>query len=87
MTANGQPDSSRGARIILKHYVQGRLLFCIAPPEVDQTKFHSFPPPEENRTAKTYTPFEKILLKVFVFCIYSYILIKIKNTYLFYSQM
>jgi len=64
MTANGQPDGSRAARVILKHYVNGRLLFCIAPPEVDQKKFHSFPPPEENRATKTFTPFENILLKV-----------------------
>jgi len=63
MTANGQPDGSRAARVILKHYVNGRLLFCIAPPGVDQKKFHSFPPPEENRATKTFTPFEKILLK------------------------
>ncbi|KAL5236426.1 hypothetical protein ACI65C_003836 [Semiaphis heraclei] len=63
MTANGQPDGSRAARVILKHYVNGRLLFCIAPPGVDQTKFHSYPPPEENRTIKTFTPFENILLK------------------------
>ncbi|VVC37377.1 Hypothetical protein CINCED_3A001168 [Cinara cedri] len=63
MTANGQPDGSRAARVILKHYVQGRLLFCIAPPGVDQTKFHSFPPPDENRAIKTFTPFENTLLK------------------------
>jgi len=67
MTANGQPDGSRAARVILKHYVNGRLLFCIAPPEVDQKKFHSFPPPEENRATKTFTPFENILLKVHYF--------------------
>lgn len=65
MTANGQPDGSRAARVILKHYVQGRLLFCIAPPEVNQLKFHPFPPPDENRAIKTFTPFEKILLKVY----------------------
>lgn len=64
MTANGQPDGSRGARVILKHYVQGRLLYSVAPPEVDQLKFHSYPPPDENRAMKTFTPFEKILLKV-----------------------
>lgn len=64
MTANGQPDGSRAARVILKHYVQGRLLYCVAPPEVDQLKFHSYPPPDENRAIKTFTPFEKILLKV-----------------------
>lgn len=66
MTANGQPDGSRAARVILKHYVQGRLLFSIAPPGVNQTKFHSYPPPEKNRAEKTFTPFEKTLLKVFM---------------------
>lgn len=65
MTANGQPDGSRAARIILKHYVNGRILFCVAPPDVDQKKFHPYPPPEENRATKIYTPFENILLKVF----------------------
>lgn len=70
MTSNGQPDGSRAARVILKHYVHGRLLFCVAPPDVEQTKFHSFPPPEENRAVKTFTPFENILLKVlnYLFC-------------------
>ncbi|XP_050534921.1 large subunit GTPase 1 homolog [Daktulosphaira vitifoliae] len=63
MTANGQPDGSRAARIILKHYVTGRLLYCIAPPDIDQSKFHSFPPPDENRAMKTFTPFENVLLK------------------------
>lgn len=67
MTANGQPDASRAARVILKHYVQGRLLFDIAPPNIDQTKFHSYPPPEENRAEKIFTPFEKTLLKVYIF--------------------
>lgn len=70
MTANGQPDGSRAARVILKHYVQGRLLFNIAPPGVDQTKFHSFPPLEENRATKIFTPFENTLLKVFIFLLF-----------------
>ncbi|XP_050428713.1 large subunit GTPase 1 homolog isoform X2 [Adelges cooleyi] len=63
MTANGQPDGARAARVILKHYVSGRLLFCVAPPDIDQLKFHSFPLPDENRAVKTFTPFENILLK------------------------
>lgn len=67
MTANGQPDASRAARVVLKHYVLGRLLFNVAPPGVDQTKFHSYPPPKENRTEKIFTPFEKTLLKVCFF--------------------
>lgn len=65
MTANGQPDASRAARVVLKHYVLGRLLFNVAPPGVNQTKFHSYKLPEENRAEKTFTPFEKTLLKVF----------------------
>lgn len=65
MTSNGQPDASRAARVVLKHYVLGRLLFNVAPPGVDQTKFHSYQLPEENRAEKTFTPFEKTLLKVF----------------------
>jgi len=40
MTSGGRPDQSRAARIILKDYVAGKLLFCEAPPGVDQEGFH-----------------------------------------------
>ncbi|KAG4071382.1 hypothetical protein HA402_004086 [Bradysia odoriphaga] len=43
MTANGQPDQSRSARYVLKEYVCGKLLFCHAPPGIDQSEFHTFP--------------------------------------------
>ena len=43
MTAGGRPDQSRSARIILKDYVAGKLLYCEAPPDVDQESFHQFP--------------------------------------------
>ena len=43
MTAGGRPDQSRAARIILKDYVAGKLLFCEAPPGVNQEQFHDFP--------------------------------------------
>lgn len=43
MTANGQPDQARSARYILKDYVGGKLLYCNAPPEVQQNEFHIFP--------------------------------------------
>lgn len=43
MTANGQPDQSRSARYVLKEYVAGKLLFCHAPPGVNQNEFHTFP--------------------------------------------
>ncbi|KAK0157417.1 hypothetical protein PV328_011162 [Microctonus aethiopoides] len=44
MTQNGQPDNSRAARYVLKDFVNGKLLYCLAPPNTDQSKFHTFPP-------------------------------------------
>lgn len=35
MTAHGSPDESRAARLVLKDYVSGRLLFCHKPPKDD----------------------------------------------------
>ena len=40
MTSGGRPDQSRAARLILIDYVSGKLLFCEAPPGVEQEKFH-----------------------------------------------
>eukprot|EP00090_Calanus_glacialis_P022464 TRINITY_DN3466_c0_g1_i1.p1 TRINITY_DN3466_c0_g1~~TRINITY_DN3466_c0_g1_i1.p1 ORF type:complete len:576 (+),score=209.32 TRINITY_DN3466_c0_g1_i1:32-1759(+) len=40
MTSGGRPDQSRAARIVLKDYVSGKLLFCEAPPGVDQDRYH-----------------------------------------------
>lgn len=42
MTANGQPDQSRGSRYVLKDFVNGKLLYCHAPPGVEQGEFHKF---------------------------------------------
>lgn len=44
MTARGQPDQSRSARYVLKDYVNGRLLFCHAPPGYKQEEFHKYAP-------------------------------------------
>ncbi|XP_039437721.1 large subunit GTPase 1 homolog [Culex pipiens pallens] len=67
MTANGQPDQSRGSRYVLKDYVNGKLLYCYAPPEVEQTQYHRFPerqkdeidvkllPPRQQRAMKMGT--------------------------------
>ncbi|XP_058790776.1 large subunit GTPase 1 homolog isoform X2 [Phymastichus coffea] len=43
MTQNGQPDNARSARYILKDFVNGKLLYCAAPPGIDQSTFHLFP--------------------------------------------
>eukprot|EP00092_Neocalanus_flemingeri_P060397 GFUD01072380.1.p1 GENE.GFUD01072380.1~~GFUD01072380.1.p1 ORF type:complete len:541 (-),score=149.15 GFUD01072380.1:96-1718(-) len=40
MTARGRPDQSRVARILLKDYVCGKLLYCESPPGLDQDIFH-----------------------------------------------
>uniref|UniRef100_A0A182QVH5 Large subunit GTPase 1 homolog n=1 Tax=Anopheles farauti TaxID=69004 RepID=A0A182QVH5_9DIPT len=50
MTANGQPDQSRGSRYVLKDYVNGKLLFCYAPPGVAQEEFHRFPARKKEET-------------------------------------
>lgn len=67
MTANGQPDQSRAARKILKDFVNGKLLFCSAPPTVKQPDFHKYPerktdeilleslPPRQQRSMKLLT--------------------------------
>ncbi|XP_078375382.1 large subunit GTPase 1 homolog isoform X5 [Oculina patagonica] len=39
MTSHGTPDCSRSARYILKDYVRGKLLYCVAPPGEDVTEF------------------------------------------------
>lgn len=44
MTARGQPDQSRSARYVLKDYVNGKLLYCHAPPSCKQEEFHMFAP-------------------------------------------
>lgn len=43
MTSNGQPDQSRSSRYVLKDYVNGKLLYSVAPPNVEQSVYHQFP--------------------------------------------
>lgn len=42
MTSRGLPDNPRCARIILKDYVKGKLLYCYCPPDGDQSEFSSW---------------------------------------------
>lgn len=67
MTANGQPDQSRAARKILKDFLNGKLLHCVAPPNAKQFEFHTFPerskdevklenlPPRQKRSMRIQT--------------------------------
>jgi len=43
MTSGGRPDQARAARLLLKDYVGGRLLYCEAPPGLDQAAYHTHP--------------------------------------------
>lgn len=56
MTANGQPDNPRSARYILKDFVNGKLLFCLAPPGVNQLEYHTWPERKKNQSANRVLP-------------------------------
>lgn len=56
MTARGQPDQSRSARLVLKDYVNGRLLFCHAPPGYVQEEFHTYPPRLRREVSEEQLP-------------------------------
>ncbi|XP_065842753.1 large subunit GTPase 1 homolog isoform X2 [Oscarella lobularis] len=53
MTAHGQPDCSRSARYILKDYVNGKLLYCHPPPDVDPKQFNRRDSDPDKETAKS----------------------------------
>ena len=42
MTSKGQPDHSRSARIVLKDYVNGKLLYSVPPPSFDPDLYKSW---------------------------------------------
>lgn len=56
MTANGQPDNPRAARYILKDYMNGKLLYCHAPPNVDQTEYHRWPERQKSKSLEKSAP-------------------------------
>ena len=44
MTVRGLPDCARASRIVLKDYVNGKLNYCHAPPNMRQEDFHPVHP-------------------------------------------
>lgn len=56
MTANGQPDQSRSARRVLKDFVNGKLLYCMAPPTKEQNEFHKFQERQKDAVDVTKLP-------------------------------
>lgn len=60
MTQRGLPDNPRSSRYILKDFVVGKLLYCYAPPGIDQSTFHSFP--EASGDSKEMTRQQKRMM-------------------------
>lgn len=56
MTANGQPDNPRAARYILKDYMNGKLLYCHAPPNSKQDDYHRWPERQTTRSLDKAPP-------------------------------
>lgn len=56
MTSNGQPDQSRSARYVCKDYVNGKLLYCVAPPTVEQSVYHTFPERQRKEIEENTLP-------------------------------
>ncbi|XP_066260673.1 large subunit GTPase 1 homolog isoform X1 [Euwallacea similis] len=56
MTANGQPDNARAARYVLKDFMNGRLLYCHAPPNVEQEVYHTWPERQKSEQENRVVP-------------------------------
>lgn len=52
MTPGGCADKSRGARVLLKDYVSGKMLYCMAPTGLEQAEYHSYSHIEPRREWK-----------------------------------
>jgi large subunit GTPase 1 len=67
MNHKGMPDVNRGARYILKDYVNGKLLYCYPPPKFTDTpqsyQDHHY---EMDKEAKYLERLNKIKIQVFI---------------------
>ena len=63
MNHKGMPDVQRGARYILKDYVNGKLLYCYPPPGIEGATFqdHEY---EQSKEVKYFEKTRKIKLQV-----------------------
>lgn len=66
MTHKGLPDNPRSARVLLKDFVNGKLLYCVAPPVIEQAEYHSFPPRQRQtkQANKDVTPQSAKIMRV-----------------------
>ena len=67
MTARGLPDNPRSSRHILKDFVNGKLLYCVPPPQVDSLEFQNQGLAAKRKLDKptiTPTPFQLRVTRV-----------------------
>lgn len=65
MTHRGLPDNPRSSRHILKDFVNGKLLYCVPPPDVDPFGFQEYNlQGRVTKTAAVPTPFQLRVTKV-----------------------
>lgn len=56
MTSNGQPDQARSARYVLKDYVNGKLLYAMAPPSAVQSEYQIYPERQRKPVEESQLP-------------------------------
>lgn len=66
MNHKGMPDVQRGARIILKDYMNGKLLYCYPPPGFDSQSFqeHRYETSKEIKYMEKVAKLQQKLLNV-----------------------
>ncbi|XP_018008557.1 large subunit GTPase 1 homolog [Hyalella azteca] len=62
MSARGRPDTSRAGRAILKDFMNGRLLYCVAPPGLDQQRYHTYTVQAKCKNRVKLTPMQKMMM-------------------------
>ncbi len=70
MNHKGTPDVQRGARYILKDYMNGKLLYCYPPPGVEADAFqeHRYEASQEVKYVEKVAKLQLRLLKVGALC-------------------
>ncbi|KAF7492304.1 Large subunit GTPase 1 -like protein [Sarcoptes scabiei] len=63
MTQRGLPDTSKSAKIIIKDFVSGKLLYCYSPPTIKQNEFHRYTPKNLGQSSRKIS--DKKLIKMF----------------------
>ena len=62
VTGRGLPDHAKSAKCLIRDFVSGHLLYCYAPPDVDQRKFQPYDDCEVKFLPKHITPQQRRVL-------------------------